>query len=88
MEYLSLKHAYEQYTDSAKEGYQGKDVDRQALLLSLMIVLAVYVYAVFLVYKHFKELEGWAKVVALSGLVFGYPLLSVITVFSMTGQWK
>ena len=94
-EYNNNKHLIsEHFKGSPKEGYRYRttsdngDVDQilglsiQIFMLLLLISFTLWVVAIYLLVVNWNDLEDWAKIIAILGILFGFvgPIVTIVIV--------
>jgi hypothetical protein len=77
------KYPIEHYDDQQDGGNADSMVLGMSIgifILVLVINLILFIVALFLLVKHWKNLPNWAQIVSLISLLFGMPVITIIIV--------
>ena len=85
-----MMYHYNQYQKNLKNG-EPSDGTIAGLAIGVffavfLIVLGLWIWAIVLLVQNWNVLPDWAKVLGILGVLFGFPILTIIVVFCGRNQ--
>jgi hypothetical protein len=70
----------ENYRYDETDYYEQVYVDKDSLMVILLLVLTLWVYSIYVLWQNWQQLHPWAQVVGVLGCASMHPLGSLVTV--------